>query len=75
MEYVRHFLQLWPESLNIANAIGENSMQYFGYATSDVHFSSYKVYAVGVVCLIAVLDDTYLLPSLERDDLWRTFSK
>lgn len=75
MEYVRHFLQLLPESSNIANVIEENAMPYVDCATSDVHFSTCKVSAVGVACLAGALDDTYMLSSLERDDLWSTLSK
>mmetsp|Transcript_20348 Transcript_20348/g.42706 ORF Transcript_20348/g.42706 Transcript_20348/m.42706 type:complete len:290 (+) Transcript_20348:242-1111(+) len=80
MEYVRQFLELLPELMDVANAVEANAMKYMDYATADLTFSTYRASSVGVACLAGALDDAdasgaYGLSSLEKESLWQQLSE
>ena len=42
MEYVRHFLELLPELMDVADVILENAMKHMDCATANLAFSTYR---------------------------------
>ena len=73
MEYVRHFLELLPESMDVADVILDNAMKHMDCATADLAFSTCRASEVSVACLAGALDDTYGL-SVEKEVLWNQLS-
>lgn len=73
IEYVRHLVQLLPD-LDVADVILENTMTHMDCATADISFSTYRTSAVGIACLAGALDDTKVLTSLEKENIWHELS-
>jgi len=74
MEYVRRFLDLFPEHKAAHDVVCENAMLYLDAATSDVYFSTCLASHVAIACLAGALEDTWVLSSLEKDVLWNKLS-
>jgi len=55
MEYVRHFVDLLPVCIDVADLILENAATRMDVATSDIFFSTCRASSVGMACLQAGL--------------------
>lgn len=75
LEYVRHFLELLPETKDISNVIIENAMVYNDKATSDIAFSTCRVSSTGIACFAGAINDTFVFSQLEKDMIWHTLSE
>ena len=75
IEYVRHFLELLPETRDTSNVIIENAMVYNDKVTLDVSFSTCKTSSVGIACFAGALNDTFVFSQLEKDMIWSTLSE
>jgi len=74
IEYVRHLVQLLPESKDVADAILENAAKHMDCATGDLAFSTYRASAVGIACLAGALNDMETLTPLEKESIWYQLS-
>lgn len=74
MEYVRQFLELISESLDVTDIILEHAKVYMDCATSDLAFCSCRASSIGIACLAGALDDTCVLSSLKKEILWNRMS-
>mmetsp|Transcript_19069 Transcript_19069/g.31100 ORF Transcript_19069/g.31100 Transcript_19069/m.31100 type:complete len:285 (-) Transcript_19069:104-958(-) len=74
LEYVRHFLDLLPESMDATDVILENAMKHMDFATADLTFSTCRASELSVACLAGALNDTYVLSSLKKEAMWNQLS-
>jgi hypothetical protein len=74
MEYVRHFVVLLPVCVDVADLILENAAARIDVATSDIFFSTCRASSVGMACLAGALDDMLLMPSSDKEALWKELS-
>lgn len=75
MEYVRHFLEMLPEWMDVADVILENATKHTDCATKDIYFSTCRASTVGVACLAGALNDVYSLSSFEKEVIWRKLNR
>ena len=83
MEYVRHFVDLLPVCVDVADLILANAATRMDVATtrmdvatSDIFFSTCRASSVGMACLAGALDDMWVMSSSEKEALWKElFSK
>lgn len=74
MDYVRHFLELLPESTDVADSILKNATRHMENATSNTECTACKTSSIGVVCFAGALNDTFELSTSERNVLWQQLS-
>ena len=74
MEYVRHFVDLLPVCVDVADLILENAAPRMDVATSDIYFSTCRASSIGMVCLAGALDDMWLISSSEKEAIWKELS-
>ena len=74
MEYVRHFVDLLPVCIDVADLILENAATRMDVATSGIFFSTCRASSVGMACLAGALDDMWLMSSSEKEAIWKELS-
>ncbi|KAL3781419.1 hypothetical protein ACHAW5_010763 [Stephanodiscus triporus] len=74
MEYVRHYLQLLPELVDVADIILDIAERHMVKAASDIFFSSCKSSLVGLACLAGALDCIIVLSTSDKVALWNQLS-
>jgi hypothetical protein len=75
MEYVRHFVDLLPEYVDVADLILENAARRMDVATADVCFSTCRASSVGMACLAGALDEMSSMSWSDKEALWSELSR
>jgi hypothetical protein len=75
MEYVRHFVDLLPVCVEVAEFILEKAAARMDVATSDIFFSTCRASSVGMACLAGALGDMLLISSSDKEALWKELSR